>query len=90
MNPIDLHWIESNEAFPRFSPVARFTQASSHLGQDALQEAETLNKLTPAFPQIHPGHIHQGLRPVETVALGGGEQQQQQQKMCETPGCIGR
>merc|ERR1719458_2435738 len=35
---------------------------------------------------IHPGHIHQGLHPVETVALGGGEQQQ---KMCKTPGCIG-
>merc|ERR1711990_654266 len=35
---------------------------------------------------IHPGHVHQGLRPVETVAVGLGGQQP---KMCETPGCIG-
>merc|ERR1711936_657879 len=33
---------------------------------------------------IHPGQIHPGLLPVETVELGS-----QQQKMCETPGCIG-
>merc|ERR1711953_320845 len=33
---------------------------------------------------IHPGQIHPGLLPVETVELGS-----QQKKMCETPGCIG-
>merc|ERR1719150_456641 len=33
---------------------------------------------------IHPGQIHPGLLPVETVELGS-----QQQKMSETPGCIG-
>merc|ERR1712158_279619 len=33
---------------------------------------------------VHPGQIHPGLLPSETVELG-----QQQPKMCETPGCIG-
>merc|ERR1719472_289966 len=33
---------------------------------------------------IHPGQIHPGLLPVETVELGSPKQ-----NMCETPGCIG-
>ena len=34
--------------------------------------------------QVHPGQIHPGLLPSETVELGSN-----QKKMCETPGCIG-
>merc|ERR1712158_68687 len=33
---------------------------------------------------VHPGQIHPGLLPSETVELGSN-----QKKMCETPGCIG-
>ena len=35
--------------------------------------------------QVHPGQIHPGLLPSETVELGSN-----QKKMCETPGCIGK
>ena len=41
--------------------------------------------IDPNICQVHPGQIHPGLLPSETVELGSN-----QKKMCETPGCIGK